>query len=147
MNKKLKTILGTATGSLLGALLVTQIIPIFTGSSPEDEMKKTFVKLVEELNKKTPIIIDSETSLTKVELYNGNAGIIYTHTLVNNNAEDISADLLREEVFPIFYKENCSNKEVQASFNTGAEFAYKYQGKDGIVIATALISKNVCDNL
>jgi hypothetical protein len=112
----------------------------------KQELINSFAKEAEELNKKTPIMIDKDTRLDKIAL-EPDARVIYFHTLPNYSSHTITSDYIQQNTKQSVKAKVCLDEKIKSALQDGATFVYVYNGNDGVEITRFEITKNDCNNL
>ncbi len=106
-----------------------------------------FNQVLEHFDKSGPVMIDTETRLDKIKIYENGRGLIYNYTLVNYTSNEAPKSVLEQDVLPKISKDACLNHDIRQVFEKNAEFKYVYSGRDNIFISEIILNKNVCNQL
>lgn len=89
------------------------------------------------------MMIDDETRFDHVSLGVG-PRIVYTYTLVNLTASDITENDIRAFVRPEVVTGVCDNEHIKPSLQYGGILVYSYRGKEGNEIGRFEVNRDDC---
>lgn len=114
--------------------LSTKKVSAETDLINQEVAKKTLIKIAIDINKQTPIMMDSETRCDYV-LATG-LTIAYNYTLVNlDDPKSISKETI-EKFKQGIINAQCSDQRVKRSMRSGMKTAYFYKDKNGRYITS-----------
>jgi hypothetical protein len=127
---KSKSKFGAVTLGILllmcGSYAARTVLPQFFASRVEDKI----IRMCSELNKKMPIMVDSETRLDNVSPLPGKS-FAYNYTLLNDTAETLDVPTLKAAMTPQITNRALTTKEFQPILTEGVTVIYKYFDKNG----------------
>jgi hypothetical protein len=131
--------------TLLIAFIVLANLGQLVGGAVENRnnLRSQLEDLVLAENESTPMMVDDSTRLEKVEL-GEDLNLVYLFTLTEFNANEVSANELRELMRPILLKGVCSNSDLKSNLELGVTYTYRYNGRDGGLVADLKFAKPDC---
>lgn len=105
-------------------------------------IEEKLVQLANEMNKKLPKMLDSETTLDTVHTYSGN--LQYRYSLVNYSASDIDVSVLHKNMRPSLVEAACSNSTTASLMQEGVRVSYTYLDKSGEYITSINVKHSDC---
>ena len=100
-------------------------------------------KAAKVLNKNTPKMIDEVTRMDAATIGPG-FRVNINYMLPKHSAGEIDADQLAQNIRPTLKSYACSKKNMKLLLQYGADFAYLYHDKDGMLITSITINRNDC---
>jgi hypothetical protein len=100
-------------------------------------------KAAKVLNKNTPKMVDEDTRMDAATIGPG-FRVNINYTLPKHSAGEIDADQLAQNIRPTLKSYACSKKNMKLLLQYGADFAYLYHDKDGMLITSITINRNDC---
>lgn len=147
-------ILGKILGSIVILIVISfagqigKLVGNFSADNYEQGKKEGQVenllnKIVNELNSKTPLMVDSTTQLDN-SMNIGSKLLRYNYTLLHYTAEDISSG---KAYLPL--KENLKNRtctSMKTLIKLGVTIEYAYYGKNGKAISIISVPPLLCSS-
>ena len=100
-------------------------------------------KAAKVLNKNTPKMVDEVTRMDATTIGPG-FRVNINYALPKHSAGEIDVDQLVQAMRPTLKNYACSKKNMKRLLQYGADFAYLYHDKDGILITSITIDRNDC---
>ena len=119
--------------------------PAAAESTPSKEKFRSIEflsKVAAEASKSAPKRIDSDTELRSVTA--GDRAIIYNYALVNYAAAELVADKFVAAVRERIETAACRDQGLRTFWENGVSVHYAYAGKDGLPVATIVVTPERC---
>lgn len=114
------------------------------GQSSQPTSSQIVYAVSDEVNKKLPLFIDSETRLDKVVPSHGGSRMTYSYTLVNRRSSDVDRSAFRSTVFPGVKVGVCTSPDMARIRELGVTVDYAYSGYDGVEVARLSVAPSEC---
>lgn len=128
--------------AVFGAAVGGWVIPYFVDRGSHQNIEDILNKTAASINKKAPMAIDAETRLDSAQT--SNHEFRYRYTLINHNAEDISAREIQRTTWKTLLKNLCASNDMKTFRDNDVTVMYSYFGRDGRQIATLSASPSQC---
>lgn len=109
----------------------------------EAKLIEGFTVAANQINQKSPMMIDQDTRLDKATVGPG-ARVVYHHTFPKYSSRDIDANWLNTNLRPEVMRKVCASSGMKKSLQDGGTYVYIYSGSDGNEIARFEIDRNDC---
>lgn len=123
--------------------LIAVVVLFGCSKNSNDSLDNALLKAASEMNKKLPMMIDSETRLDTTT--GGNKTFQYNYTLVNYSAANISSQEIHNALEQKIINGVCTTKEMEAFVKKGVTVAYAYYGNDGKQITVISVAPSQCN--
>lgn len=107
---------------------------VFTHCQPSAPPEKSLQEIADELNKKCPQMVDSETRLDGIQIKDGNKTIVYKYTLINLSAEQVDTLAFRKALWPGILSLIKTSPAMKTLRDQETRFEYYYQDKQSQLI-------------
>jgi len=94
------------------------------------------------INTSLPSMLDEDTRLDEVSIYNGD--LHYEHTLPNWTIEDLDIPYFKSIMTTSIYSSTCNEQELREMLNEGTRLVYKYRDKNSKPITTITAQLSNC---
>lgn len=111
------------------------------GSVKAAEIER-ILQTAQEVNRKTPLMIDNSTRLDQVVIEAQT--VIYKTTLVNLTSENADQAIFKKKIGPFLAGKYCDDVNSRKALALGIKYGHEYFGKDGVLLYTAKISVEDC---
>ena len=128
---KIITIIFSIAIIALAGIFSESVVNYIFGTSDE-YLELQLVKMSNEINKKCPFMVDSETRLDNTGAYRKN--FYYYYTLINYNIGDVDVKYLIYNVKPTLLNRIKTNPDMKFLREHKVTFIYNYRDKSGITI-------------
>ena len=98
--------------------------------------------LAEEVNKKTPQMVDQETELYKAVAVGSN--LQYHYKLVNYSKDQLDTAFFEQNMKKQLYSSTCENEKLKPLLSLGASVSYYYVDKNAVALVDFLVSPEDC---
>ena len=98
--------------------------------------------LAEEVNKKTPQMVDQETELYKAVAVGSN--LQYHYKLVNYSKAQLDTAFFEQNMKKQLYSSTCENEKLKPLLSLGASVSYYYVDKNAVALVDFLVSPEDC---
>jgi len=127
-----------ATFAFFGKKYAVQYI----SGEDNSDLNSTLMKTASQINKKLPMMVDSETRLdSSVGM---NRAFRYNYTLVNFTAEELDPNELKELLEERLINSVCTTKEMEVFTKNDVSITYAYHGKNGKQVTTITVLPEQC---
>ena len=99
----------------------------------QPDFDETLIKVVSEMNKTTPVMLDEFTRFDSANALPGKT-IQYNYTLVNDVQSEINYDNVKNLIEPYILENVRTKPELKIYRNHQTTFIYYYRDKDGIFV-------------
>ncbi|MFM2225958.1 MAG: hypothetical protein RJA07_2160 [Bacteroidota bacterium] len=99
----------------------------------KDAFQKILVKTAEDMSKKCPMTVDSETRLDNVTALPDNE-LLYSYTLVNYAKADLNVKTFEDNMRPVILNAAKTNPDLKIFRDNKTTLTYSYKDKDGIFL-------------
>jgi len=140
--KKLSFI-GWVVGFVIGGMIVMGIKHAIFEPKKSEISKQELIEVANELNKRLPIIVDSETRLDTVIAGPGKK-LTYVYTLTNYSSGEVDSQEFERLVLPKAKKEACTNEGTKYFLKKDVRVNAYYQGNDGGFIYEVDVAPSDC---
>ncbi len=123
---------------LLGALLA---FPAAAEKLPAAEFEKALKDSIRDVNSRLPRMLDNDIRWEKVS--GGNRRLRYHYTLVNYDAAQVDAALLKKRQAPRELASSCS-PNMALYIENDVTLSYEYRGRDGREVMTITVTPAMC---
>lgn len=131
-SKILYIVIFVIVSSIIGTFVKMGVKEFF--KSPEHKIETTLIQIADELNKKSPMMIDEETRLDSAHTLDKE--IHYNYSIINYSNDEIDKEILESEVKSNILLELKSRKELKILKDNHVVFVYNYNDKYGDQIIT-----------
>ena len=128
---RIVVIIVSVTIMALAGIFGKSIVSYIFGNSDEI-IESRLLKMSNEINKKCPFMVDSETRLDNTGVYRKN--FYYYYTLINYNISDVDVKYLIYKVKPALLNKIKTNPDLKFLREHKVTFIYNYRDKSGINI-------------
>jgi hypothetical protein len=130
---KVLTIIGSiillALAVLIGKSIITNVF-----NTSDENIQAQLLKMTNEINKRCPFMMDSETRLDKTGTYRNS--IYYYCTLINYSIGEVDVKYLIYKVKPALLNRIKTNPDMKFMRDNKVTFIYNYRDKSGIHIVS-----------
>ena len=116
------------------AVVISKLTVNNVFGSSDVNIESQLLKMTNEINKRCPFMVDSETRLDNTGAYRKN--IYYYYTLINQNIEEVDVKYLIYKVKPRLLNSIETNPDMKFLRDHKVTFIYKYRDKSGINIVS-----------
>lgn len=120
---------GVALGILIvmiASFAARTVLPQFFAARTEDKI----IRMCSEMNKKMPIMVDSETRLDNVSPLPGKS-FVYNYTLVNDTIERLDVPAIKSAMLPQITNRALTTADFKPILDEGVIVIFKYFDKNG----------------
>ena len=126
---KVLTIILLALAVLIGKSIITNVF-----NTSDENIQAQLLKMTNEINKRCPFMMDSETRLDKTGTYRNS--IYYYCTLINYSIGEVDVKYLIYKVKPALLNRIKTNPDMKFMRDNKVTFIYNYRDKSGIHIVS-----------
>jgi len=116
--------------------------PVFT-EARKSKIESMLIETSKNINRGLPVMVDEGTRLD-VTLAVG-MQMHYRYTLIDEVSENLDTKKFRQIAKAKCIKNQLADKGAILLLRAGVEYNYLYSDKNGILIASILINKKICD--
>lgn len=118
-----------------------------TSQNKDDQLFTSMVNAANEINKRLPMLIDSNTRLDRVvPQTTSSRSFIYLFTIMDATSGSISIYDINKSIGRSIVNGVCTSKEMSIFIDNNIKAIYRYKDKDGNVIGDIAVSKKDCNN-
>lgn len=118
-----------ALAVLIGKSIITKVF-----NTSDENIQAQLLKMTNEINKRCPFMMDSETRLDKTGTYRNS--IYYYCTLINYSIGEVDVKYLIYKVKPALLNRIKTNPDMKFMRDNKVTFIYNYRDKSGIHIVS-----------
>lgn len=118
-----------ALAVLIGKSIITNVF-----NTSDENIQAQLLKMTNEINKRCPFMMDSETRLDKTGTYR--KSIYYYCTLINYSIGEVDVKYLIYKVKPALLNRIKTNPDMKFMRDNKVTFIYNYRDKSGIHIVS-----------
>lgn len=118
-----------ALAVLIGKSIITNVF-----NTSDENIQAQLLKMTNEINKRCPFMMDSETRLDKTGTYRNS--IYYYCTLINYSIGEVDVKYLIYKVKPALLNRIKTNPDMKFMRDNKVTFIYNYRDKSGIHIVS-----------
>ena len=118
-----------ALAVLIGKSIITKVF-----NTSDENIQAQLLKMTNEINKRCPFMMDSETRLDKTGTYRNS--IYYYCTLINYSIGEVDVKYLIYKVKPALLNRIKTNPDMKFMRDNKVTFIYNYRDKSGIQIVS-----------
>ena len=118
-----------ALAVLIGKSIITKVF-----NTSDENIQAQLLKMTNEINKRCPFMMDSETRLDKTGTYRNS--IYYYCTLINYSIGEVDVKYLIYKVKPTLLNRIKTNPDMKFMRDNKVTFIYNYRDKSGIHIVS-----------
>lgn len=107
------------------------------------EIDSTLRQLTQQINRRTPMKVDADTRLDRVNAEPG-PRLVYEYTLVGMRSDQVSEAALRKALTPALHERLCAAGDVRGFLRNGVSLSYAYRGSDGKPIGDISFTPDAC---
>lgn len=109
---------------------------------PDDDLSLVLEATAKTLNRRTPLMVDSDTKLMRASS-EGNV-FTYHYELVNYASYELDSEALRQNIELLLIEQSCTAPNLTPIVNKGGTLSYRYSGNDGEELFTVEVTQQDC---
>lgn len=126
----------------IGKIIGKSTVKNYEQGKADGAIEEILIEITKKINSQLPIMVDPETRLDTTICYGKQ--MHYKYTMVNYSENELDKEAFQNEMATMLAKNQCNNENMVKMLKMGVKYYYNYFDKNGILIATIIISKKNC---